>query len=288
MKLKIAFVINPISGIGRQNKIEEIIKNSIDLDKFDFSLEYTKYHKHATLLSKELSKRNDIIVAVGGDGTINEISKSLIDTNVMLGIIPIGSGNGIARHFKIPLDIKKSIERINRLRFKKIDTATLNNEPFVMLSGFGFDSKIAYKFKMNKKRGFWGYAKLILKNILSYKSEEYEIIIDGIMIKKKAYLITVANCSQFGNNVVIAPCASAEDNVLDIVVINDVSMSKKLMVFLRLLNGTLEKSRYVDFYKGREIRIRQKNQSAQIDGESFLSGSDISIRVNHESLSLIC
>ena len=287
MKKRIVFIINTNSGISKKNKIEELIKNRLNLNIFDYSVEYTKYHKHATNITNKLINNTDIIVAVGGDGTINEISSSIINTNIILGIIPTGSGNGIARHFKIPIDINKSIDIINNLRYKIIDTAKLNNQTFVMLSGFGFDSKIAYKFKTNKKRGFWGYTKLIFKNIFSYKSEEYDITIDNTNYKKRAYLITVANCSQFGNDVFIAPDAVEDDNLLDVVIIKDISVYKILGVFFRLFNKSIGKSKNVDIYRGRNIKIKQKNKSAQIDGESIVSGNDINIEINPKSLKLI-
>jgi len=164
-KKKIQFIINPISGVGRHNLIEKYIDKRIDKAVFDYDISYTKHQLHGTQIAGEAIKINyEIIVAAGGDGSINEIAQKLIGSNTILGIIPTGSGNGLAHHLNIPVNILQAIDVINKLKTIKIDTATINNNIFVSIAGVGFDAHVAKKFAKAKKRGFLTYFKIVLRN----------------------------------------------------------------------------------------------------------------------------
>lgn len=288
MKKKLVFIINPVSGVGKQKLIEKLAGEIIDKRQFEIEFQYTDAPKHAIKISEEAVKNNaDIVVAVGGDGTVNEVACSLINSETRLAIIPTGSGNGVARHLKIPLDIKSALERINNLNETIIDTATLNNIPFVMIAGFGFDAFIASEFSKLKKRGFSGYLKLVLKHFAFYKPEDYTITIDGNIINKKAFLISIANCSQFGNNAYIAPLASSDDQLLNITIIRGFSIFAIGGLIYHLFNKTIHRSRFVETFTGKNIIISQSVEFSQLDGESIHTGKNIEIKVNPLSLIVI-
>ncbi|RLD70930.1 MAG: diacylglycerol kinase family lipid kinase, partial [Bacteroidetes bacterium] len=206
MKKKILYIINPISGIKKHNNIEQIINNETDISRFELSVKYTEYQGHGKELAIwAVNSKFDIIVAVGGDGTINEISSALINTDIIFGIIPKGSGNGLARFLNIPMNKRKAVQLINKMSILKVDTVQLNDFYYVNMAGVGFDAHIAHLFASYGKRGFKSYIELIFKQFKSYKSLNYNLIIDGKPIEKKAFLISFANSSQFGNEAHIAP-----------------------------------------------------------------------------------
>src|SRR5690349_8414923 len=145
MKRKILFIINPISGAGKHRTAEKVIGTKLDRQIFDYEIAYTKAHRHAIELSKRgVLEGFDILVAAGGDGSVNEVGKSLIGTNATLAILPCGSGNGTARHLKVPVNLPRAIETINRGKSSVIDTFNINNEPVINVAGIGFAAHIAH------------------------------------------------------------------------------------------------------------------------------------------------
>ncbi|MCK6649852.1 MAG: YegS/Rv2252/BmrU family lipid kinase, partial [Bacteroidia bacterium] len=216
-KKKICFIVNPVSGIGRQKVIEKLIDQLLDRTLFEYEIQYTKAAKHATELAKDAALRNfDIVVAVGGDGSVNETAKGLIGTKTAMAIIPAGSGNGLARHLKIPIDIKKAMEVINMGVISTVDSIRFNDETFVNVAGIGFDAHIGWEFAKFGKRGFSSYLKVIMREFPKYKARKYELEIDGKTIYPEAFLISFANGSQWGNNAYIAPTADISDGIMDI------------------------------------------------------------------------
>ncbi|MEI6455362.1 MAG: diacylglycerol kinase family protein, partial [bacterium] len=177
---KILFIVNPISGDGRQEKTVSLIKKNLDISRYSYEIIITEMAGHATELSKQAAAAGtDIVVAVGGDGTVNEVAQGLVGTDSILGIIPKGSGNGLSRHLKIPMNLKQAIGIINKGRVVKIDTATLNDDLFVSVAGVGFDASVAKKFARAGKRGFLTYFKITAGSYHSYKAKKYILNVDG-------------------------------------------------------------------------------------------------------------
>ena len=171
--MKIRFIINPISGKAQHKGIESRIEKLLDLRKFDFDYFYTKRAKHATELAQKAAKQNiDVLVAVGGDGTMNECAKGLLGSQTALAVLPCGSGNGFAFHFGMERDIDKAIKQLNISDFKTIDSCTANGLPFFNVSGVGFDAHIAHLFATTKVRGFSSYVKLVLRECANYPAQE--------------------------------------------------------------------------------------------------------------------
>ena len=215
--MKIKFIINPISGTGKQKGIEEYITKYFK----NFEIIHTKKTGDATRISKEaVIEKIDAVIAVGGDGTVNECIKGLINTNTALGVIPCGSGNGFAYHIGMERTIEKAVKQLKNTHIEFIDTCTANGLPFVNVSGIGFDAHIANLFLTLTERGFVKYAKLTLRE-LSYKSKEYTIRYNDIERKVNAYMIAFANSSQYGNNARISPRADFKDGLIDFVIVKD-------------------------------------------------------------------
>lgn len=288
MKKKICFIINPVSGVGRQKVIEKLIDEELDRTIFDYEIAYTNAPKHATQLAKQAALKNfDIAVAVGGDGSVNETAKGLIGSTTAMAIIPAGSGNGLARHLNIPLDLKKAMAVINNVTKKTIDTIQFNEETFVNVAGVGFDAHIGWEFAKFGKRGFMSYVKVTFRELPKYKAQEYELIIDGKVIRRKAFLISFANGSQWGNNAHIAPLADIADGVMDIAIVKNISIANGIQFAYGLFNKTLHRSKHVEIIKTKEVIVKQPKIIAHIDGEPIEIGKTISIKVNPLSLKVI-
>ncbi|MCZ4224244.1 diacylglycerol kinase family lipid kinase [Pedobacter sp. SJ11] len=289
MKTNILFVINPISGGKAKLRIPALIDKYLDKEKFNANFLLTEYAGHATEIVEEaIAKDFDIIVAAGGDGTINEVASKVLEHRKILGILPLGSGNGLARFLNIPQNLKAAILLINQLKTEKIDSATFNNKCFFNLAGMGFDAHLSSAFSKDKKRGLAGYIKLSLKEVFSYKDEVYSINIDGVNYKRKAFAVTIANSSQYGNDVYIAPDASVKDGLLDVCIIKPFSILKLPVLSYVLLKGTAETSGMIEIIKGKNIKIsRLKDGPVHVDGEPLKMGKEIQVTVNPLSLEVI-
>ena len=176
MKLKVLFIINPKSGVSKKESLPEIIDNCIDKKLFNYQIVNTEYAGHATKLAQQAVKDNfTIVVAVGGDGTVNEVGKALINTNTAMGIIPAGSGNGLARHLDIPVNVKRSLQILNQACIHDLDYGMINDMPFFCTCGMGFDAFISMKFAEAGKRGVITYVQKVLEEGLKYKPDTYQI-----------------------------------------------------------------------------------------------------------------
>ncbi len=287
-KKKICFIVNPISGVGKQKVIEKLVEEHLNKTIFDYKIVYTNAPKHATELAKQAVKDNfNIVVAVGGDGSVNEVAKGLIGTNTAMAIIPTGSGNGLARHLKIPLNLIKAMHLINNGNLKAIDSIQFNDEQFVNIAGIGFDAHIGWEFSKYGKRGFSSYIKVIMREFPKYKAQDYELIIDGKSYFKNAFLISFANGSQWGNNAYIAPLADVSDGLMDIAILKNVTFINSLSIGYRLLKKTLLNSSNLEIIKAKELIVKQNNTIAHIDGEPIEVGNSITIKVNPKSLKLV-
>ncbi len=288
-KKSLTFIINPISGITGAKRKENAINSWVDKSKFNYRIEYTQYAGHATEISAEEVRRGtDIIVAVGGDGSVNEIAKELINTDSVLGIVPAGSGNGLAHHLGIPISLKRAIEVINMGNTLKMDTGMVNNKVFVSLAGIGFDGLVAAKYAKTKIRGFLSYLKIATEEYPKYKPKKYTIEINGKTLKQRALFIIFANSNQFGYNAPIAPEASVSDGLLDVVI-----SQKPLMVEMPLIAGLMywrkiDKTKYVEVIKSSEIVVSTKKKRwVNIDGEAIKMDKKIHIKVIPHSLNII-
>lgn len=288
MKKKILFIINPISGVGRQKTIEKLIDEKLDRNIFDYELAFTKASRHAIELSAQGVRENfDVIAAVGGDGSVNEVGQSLAGTNTALAILPCGSGNGAARHLEIPMNLVKAMAVINRGKSAQIDTFTINGHTAINTAGIGFAAHIAHEFSKFKKRGFANYLKIAVRDSIKYRSQPCEIEIEGTKQQLNAFIIDIANGTQWGNNAVIAPHAKNNDGVLDLCVVRDFPFRNFPLLATRLFTGSINRSKFVEIHKVKELTIRQENNYAHIDGEPTIIGNELKVKIIPLSLNVL-
>lgn len=288
-KTNILFIVNPISGVGKQRQIASLLKKYLDLEKYKFEIVFTEYSEHAISLSKNAIGQFDMVVAVGGDGTINEVAKSLTNSSVVMGILPVGSGNGLARHLKIPLQLKNSIKKLNEAKIQTIDTANINGKCFVNVAGIGFDAHVAHLYANTKKRGAIPYVKLVTTEFRKYQPVDYKVFIDDKPYHFSAFLISFANSSQFGNNAYISPKALINDGLIDVCMLSKFPIVKSGGLGVKLLNKKIDKSKYMNIVQGKKICIKTEGEiKAHIDGEPIILPNELNIIVNPLSLKIIC
>ncbi|MCX6248720.1 MAG: YegS/Rv2252/BmrU family lipid kinase [Bacteroidetes bacterium] len=288
-KKTIHFIINPISGIGKQKNIEELIRNYADVSVYEYEVKYTKEQGHATELAKEaVASGVDVVVAVGGDGTVNEIGKALVGSDTALGIIPTGSGNGLARHLKIPFRFDKAIGVINRCKIRKIDTATINDQVFLSIAGVGYDAYVAKKFATAHKRGFFSYFRIVSNEYPEYSPRKYTIEVDGKIITRRALTITFANSNQFGNNTSIDPHAKLDDGLVDVCIVRRIPLWLIPFYVPMLFTKTFHKTQYIEIIRAKHAVVtRKKGKTIQLDGDPSKTGKVIEMKVNPLSLNII-
>ncbi|WP_423147561.1 diacylglycerol/lipid kinase family protein [Rubrolithibacter danxiaensis] len=288
-KKRIQFIINPISGGKGKNNIPQLVKLYLNKDKFNYHFSFTEHVGHAQKLASEtLHAGTDIVVAVGGDGTINEVASAVAGTGKVMGIIPCGSGNGLARSLKIPLKKEHAIKKLNNLHTTYIDSATFNSRNFFNMAGIGFDAHISSVFSRERTRGFKGYIKTTLTEIAHYKSQHYLIEIDGKKIEREAFMLSIANSSQFGNNAHISPKASLFDGLVDVCIIKPFPLYKFPLMGWHMFSKTAHHSRYVEIIKGRKLHIvREKADAVHLDGEPVQMGKEIDVEVIPHSVGIL-
>lgn len=288
MKKRIRFIVNPISGVGRQKVIEKLISSRLDKTKLEADIVYTERARHAIeLCQNAVVDCADIVVAVGGDGSVNEAGHALVGTNTALAIMPTGSGNGLSRHLKIPMNLEKAMDVINAGRIITIDTVKINNEMFLGMAGVGFDAHIGWEFAKYGKRGFSSYVKVIVREFPRYRAKDYELEIDGKKYSRNAFLVSFANGSQYGNNAVIAPNADLQDGMIDVCILKKFPLYQLPFIAFRLFNKSMNRSKYVEILRGSKIKVKQPATTAHIDGEPVELGHNLSIEVLPMSLKII-
>ena len=288
MKIKIVFIINPIAGGKNKNHFSKVIANHLNTSKFEYELIQTESEKHAYELTKTaLLNGAELMVAVGGDGTINEIGSALIGSTATLAIIPYGSGNGLARSLKIPMNTIQAVKLINQFKTAKIDAAKLNEHYFFNMSGMGFDAHISHVFAKDKNRGLLGYIKATFSELKNYRSKNYEIIIDGKTLKEEAFILSVANSSQYGNEAHIAPRAELQDGLLDLVIVKPFPLYLMPLLALRMFLKTADRSKYLISLQGKSIKINRNNNVIHLDGEPKLVRENIEIQILAEAINVI-
>lgn len=279
---KIAFIINPISGTGEKEGILTYLKGVFTQEKgYDAIYYKTTGPGDAYVASKRfVGEGYDIVVAVGGDGTVNQVAKGLINSSATLAIIPVGSGNGLARHLKIPLSHYGAADTILQGKSEVIDAAKINDEIFFCTAGLGFEAVIGDRFNTAGTRGLITYMEYCAKEYVKYVRESYRIEISGKVYDSKAFLITFANSAQWGNNVFIAPEASISDGMIDMVVWKRAPLVTMPIMAAGLILKTIQYSEFIDTYRAKEVKIRrQKPGLIQFDGESRMMGENIEVSV---------
>lgn len=288
-KKRIVFVVNSISGTQGKKAILKWIDERIDRSIYDYSIVRTEYAGHASQIAAAAASDGvDMVVAIGGDGTINEIARSLVHTKTALGIIPCGSGNGLARHLHIPLEPKAAIDIINAGHLLHIDYGKINNIPFFCTCGVGFDAFVSLKFADSGKRGLLTYLENTLHESLTYQPETYEIENEEGTMKYKAFLIACGNASQYGNNAYIAPQASLTDGLMDVTILEPFTVLDVPSLSFQLFNKTIDQNSRIKTLRAKKIKIhRTKEGVLHFDGDPLMAGKELEVEIIPKGLYVV-
>lgn len=289
MKKKIVFIMNPISGTASKASIPNLIDSILDKDRFEYEIRTTERAGHASEIASEAKEAHvDIVVAVGGDGTVNEVARAIVHSDTALGILPCGSGNGLARHLMLPMNLKKSIEIINQCEIHDLDYGVINGYPFFCTCGMGFDAFVSMKFAESGKRGPISYAENILREGLKYQPETYTLEDETGTKQYKAFLISCANASQYGNNAYIAPQASMSDGLMDVVIMEPFDVLEAPQVSFDMFNKTLDKHSKIKSFRCKKLHItRTKPGVIHYDGDPVMTGADIDVHLEEKGIKII-
>ena len=288
-KRKITFILNPKSGTSSKAEVPAMIEQTLDHELFDIEICFTEYRGHAAEIAKRKAEDGvDIVVAVGGDGTVNEVARSLVHTNTALAIIPCGSGNGLARHLCLPMDIKKALNIINSCKIESFDYGVINGMPFFCTCGVGFDAFISDRFAKSNRRGLLTYIENTLKEGLKYKPDTYEITVDGEKQVYKAFLIACANASQYGNNVYIAPHASMSDGLMDVTLMEPFTVLEAPQIAIQLFNKTINTNSRIRSFRCQQLHIKRSAPGViHFDGDPKDAGEELDVKLVPKGIRMV-
>lgn len=284
----IAFIVNPISGTKSKSRLAKLIRESLDLQQFAPTVVVTEYAGHATQLAQQFALQDYYaVVAVGGDGTINEVASGLIGSQTALGIVPNGSGNGFARHLDISTRMNRAVEMLNNSEPILVDYGMVNDKPFFSTCGVGFDAVVAANFS-DTDRGLKGYMQTILKDLFQYKPERYHIEGEGIDLTTTAFLVNFANASQWGYDAYIAPKASVQDGWLDIAVVSEFPMVIAAGLALRLFTKTIDEMVHMNMLRAKELTLTREDEGImQIDGTPVMMPATLHVKIVEDGLKVL-
>ena len=289
MNKTIHFIINPKSGAKKNNNILPLIEKHIS-NKWEVETHLTRHAGHGRLIASYLAKEGAyMIVAVGGDGSVNEIASSLVDHDTLLGIIPTGSGNGFAHHFNIPENLVAALKLIDNGNHVLSDIGKINEQYFASNVGIGLDALVAKKFKFYHSRGFWSYIKIATSQYFKFNPINTKIIVDGAeLIIENALLISVANTSEFGNRFQIAPNNSHADGQLELVIFTKPPLLILPFTLFRFFTKKIRNSNYVSHQLTSNITF-QKFDHIQKDGDWLDTDmKEVKLSVHEQCLKVVC
>jgi diacylglycerol kinase (ATP) len=288
LKRKALFIINPVSGGKSKDGVPGLVAGTLDKAAFEHTLVFSDGVRHAHDIAKDAIGKYDLVVAVGGDGTVNEIASAITGSDTVMGILPYGSGNGLSRFLDIPMDTGAAVKNLNNWNVQAIDAATANGEWFFNMAGMGFDAHISEVFSHQVKRGFSTYVKSALREIVNYKADTYYISIDGNDYESEAFMLSFANSSQYGNNAHVSPLASVQDGLLDVCIIKPFPLWRFPEMAIRMFTKTADGSKYVKIIRGKHIIVkRDKPGPMHLDGEPRIAGTNVEINIAPASLKIL-
>ncbi|MHB8259367.1 MAG: diacylglycerol/lipid kinase family protein [Bacteroidia bacterium] len=286
---RIAFVVNPISGRNKAIDMPALISQNLSNTIAYDILVWENASNFEEIRNQITSGKYSIVVAVGGDGTVNAVAKNLLNTGITLGIIPRGSGNGLARSLGIPQNTIKAIKRIETGTIRTIDSGIINDKPFFCAAGIGFDAHICQLFALTKNRGLSSYIKIGIQQFFSYKPKEYSIEVNNETLKIKAFVIAFANAGQYGNDFYIAPQAKMDDGLLHIVILKPFTLIEACYLLVKVLNRKAHLAKNILTLTAQSIKIKNLTTEAiHFDGEPDLVENELLVSIHPQSLKVLC
>ena len=282
-------IINPVSGTGSKDKIPRLIDTVVDQEKNDVSIVMSEYAGHAReIATQAVNDGIEIVIAIGGDGTVNEVGSALCGTDTALAIVPSGSGNGLARHLRISMNASRALQVLNNGVVGQFDYCTINGKPFFCTCGMGFDAAVSYKFSNEGTRGFITYIKTALSEYIKYQPQDYVINIDGTELKEKAFVIACCNAAQYGNNAYIAPRATMQDGLIDVTVMHPFNMIESPLIGARLFLRQLNHDNHVSIYRGKHVIIERTHEDIiHVDGDPMIMPAQVEIQNVSRGISIM-
>lgn len=286
---KIRFILNPVAGKGKAPLLKSLIERHSSSPGFEFEIIMTEYAGHGSVLAAEAAASHyNAVVAAGGDGTVNEIARVLAGSQTALGIIPMGSGNGFARHLGYSMNPEKVIRQILRAGTMQIDTLLINNSLSVNVSGFGFDGYVAWLYNQSGKRGLKTYTQMALQAYAGYQAANFSFKSPGVSFTQRAHMLVIANASQFGNKATIAPRAKLDDGLMDVVFVHKPPVLSIPSLFIRLFSGKLKDTSYIKTIQCAEFEaFADRPLHIHIDGESIEPVASVSVRIKPRNLLIL-
>ncbi|ADV49093.1 diacylglycerol kinase catalytic region [Cellulophaga algicola DSM 14237] len=291
--IQIHFIVNPIAGHGSSSLSKAFLESYFIGSVHQITVKYSEYKKHAIQLTKEsIEEKAAIIVACGGDGTINEVASCLVGIAIPLGIIPIGSGNGLASNLKIPKNLRKALAVIRSNRTIKMDVGKINNRFFFSNTGVGFDAEVIKHYESKKKRSFLGYVYACLTSIKKIEHQEtIEISFNNEIRIINPFIILISNSNEMGYHLSLTPKASLQDGLLDVLIISKINRLKIFWLGILVLIGKINWLNEAKNYQVKALELSRNDQSfleSQIDGEFHkLEKDSIKITVIEKALSVL-
>lgn len=288
-QMRILFIVNPVSGFGLGKRLPEKIKSLPEYRQIDYDIAFTHYAGHARELVKEARTRGKYthIVAVGGDGTVNEVGTSLFGSDIAFGIVSIGSGNGFARHLGYSVHMKKAIRQVLSDSYAQVDMLEINGQYSLNVSGIGFDAEVAHEFNRFKIRGVFSYILAGVKMWFRYPEKTYKITYDGHSLTDRCFILSFANSSQYGNNASIAPHASLTDGLMDICLLKRPPYWAIVPFLIYFLNSGLDRLSYFKEIQCREAVIEGDIHKAHVDGEAAFMEAPVRLKIHKGALKVI-
>jgi diacylglycerol kinase (ATP) len=297
MERKIIYLINPISGTSKKEKILKLVEKETSLQNIPYKVYETNKEGDYELLKDTIIKEHYTdVVMLGGDGTVNQVTGNLRDTGVRFGILPVGSGNGLARAAHIPTKLKSALALIFSGSATYVDAFTVNGAYSCMLSGVGFDAQVAHDFAQKTTRGLFTYTQQSIIQFFKANPYQFEVVLENFSFFTDAYFISIANSNQFGNNATIAPQASLSDGLLDIVIVQKMNKAKLPFALLRQMRGNNKLQKLVEdmsnknvlYFQTPSLTIRNpKLAPLHIDGEPKNAVETLEIKIQPEAFLLI-
>lgn len=287
VRTQIIFIINPISGRTTGGvDVPALLNQFLDKARYEPKVVFTQYAGHATEIAVQAAAEGvPIVCAVGGDGTVNEVARGLIQTNTALAILPKGSGNGLARHLGLPMNIAHAIDFLNKGQRSAIDTGTINNHPFFCTAGIGFDAHVSSVFAASTQRGLQTYVKMVWQEFFKFKPQQAMLRLNGKQLETNCFVVAFANASQYGNNAFIAPMADIRDGLLDVCLIRHLNLRKAIGIGYGLITKQIASSPDAEYFTTREIEVKSELPfKFHADGEYL--GESVSFKVLITPLSL--
>jgi YegS/Rv2252/BmrU family lipid kinase len=288
------FIVNPIAGKGDCTIDEALLSHYFEPEYYDVCIKVSNYSGHATELAKaSMLQGAQIIVACGGDGTINEVATCLVHSKLQLGIVPMGSGNGLAESLKIPRNLKKALETIKQGETNRIDVAMVNGKPFFSNMGIGFDAKVISNYNASQQRRFWAYLKAVFKSMKDFNSNErIKVEMNGKSFNTNPFMFFVSNSKVMGYDISLTRMASLQDGLLDVVIIDTLSKGEMLLVGLFILLRLNQYLKKIQYFKVKELKLAFEDSYAhhlmQADGELHnLDDAEMVVKIEEKALQVL-